>query len=364
MESTELRSAAGSWRSSMEALLDVAQRVGPVDALVADLGVGDEDELDAVVDRQTDAVIADSERILGLLEREAGPDEHEQMLAALVGDVTLADALAAAGDSAADFFGDFGLGADPSEVLRSTRAELDTFQAIVAGLRPVAGGQVAPPPELAARFEVLEEAAGTELVELATSDVMWALAAGAITGLGDVAQGVAAFDRLREVVTGWAKALKKAALKLVKWVVEQVARLLPAALRQRVDDAWERLREQLAANIPSWVGNVVGGLFGRPEAEAAWATAAADPARDLSAAIAALGTSIDGEVRRIGWITSGRKKIDGVGSKVIGVANAAAPVARIAFGAAALLVFGFVVWQVFDGCNDIEALVAAPADAG
>src|SRR4051812_27524389 len=96
MRTAELTSAASAWRGSLNALLNVAEQVGPMDDFLGDLsveGATDEETLDAAVDAATVDAIAKSEHVADLLSPDLDTDSgtRGQLLAALIGNLETAD---------------------------------------------------------------------------------------------------------------------------------------------------------------------------------------------------------------------------------------------------------------------------------
>lgn len=156
-------------------------------------------------------------------------------------------------------------------------------------------------------------------------------------------------------MTHWWEVLKKAALRIMAWVIDKVKRLLPATLGDKIDNLVEKMQEALASGAGSFATDLYGRVLGRGDAEMAWQRAR-DEGKDLAGAEAKLGSTVEAHLGRIGWVTKGRTLVERYDAIVAGVIQAAPDLVKLGFAALVAACLGFVAIQVWDGFNDVEAL--------
>ncbi|MGB9373488.1 MAG: hypothetical protein WCA82_04930 [Jiangellales bacterium] len=349
--SDALRVAGHKWRATADTLLLEAERLGPLEVgIFGELGTDDEGEAAAGrIDEQVDALLAEGEQALLELREPAAAstDARFQATSLLVGTLAVGDALSMAGGSPGGVFGELsvrGVQATTFAEARTTVAETGAF--------------VTVPTSLAEGLEKIESAGAEESWRVLSGHV-GKLAGGAlVAGLDGVLKGAAAaaFDALREHLTRWYDVLKRSVVRIAQWVVDRLTSLLPRELAVRVDEFVTALQKKLEAGVGQIATDVYGRTLGRDDTEKAWRDAAAD-GRDLGEAEKALAAVTTSHTGRIAWVTKGREIIEKFDSLVAGAVAALPATAQLAFAALVAAVLGFVALQVWDGFNDVEALV-------
>jgi len=221
----------------------------------------------------------------------------------------------------------------------------------------ILGTPAAPPAPLpdglTAKLDGLQDAGAGEIVELAKSPTIWAALGGFVGGVAEVGGPVVreALDLVKSAVQ-W---LQRGAVKIIGWVIDKLKAMVPESAREKIDDLVAAVRKKLAEGAAAAVGDIIGERLGRPDVEKAWQDAAAQSG--TADAEKQLATVTDGHLARIGRVSSARTTADTFSVIIGGVLTAAAPAVTIVVGALALAVFAFVGYEVWDGFNDIEALV-------
>jgi len=366
METTQsLRDATRGWRSATEVLLATAEIAAPLEpeAFSVQMVESGESTRDAEgrIDAQFDALLESSQTLVNELNDhvEGDSDARSRLTSLLLGNLETSDTLLLSTQPPADVFSD--LAVEPTETVEfsATRSRLDAFEAGIVGVPMIAGAQLAVPVFLDTKLDELQTTAGTEVCQLATSAVFSIGGTALLDGVGGVLQGsaAAAFDAIRQALTGIVNAIKRGVVKLTNWVVDQLRNLVPAAFRPRLDQAIAHAKEAVNGGIPNVISEALGTVLGRNDVDAAWTTAA-DNGTDLSGREGDLNGIVASHVARIGWVSTGRKYISRFQSVVGAAVNLAGPTVQIAVGAVVISVFAFLFVQEWDGFNDLEALAS------
>lgn len=349
--SEHLTSAAQRWRTAADALLLEAERIGPLeDGVFGELGTDDEGMAAAQrIDEQVETLLREGDEVFTELEIRAldSSDARFQTTSLLVGALAVAEALSVAGQSPSDVFGELSVESGQTGIFADARSTVSEANALVA-----------VPSSLEESLEKIEAAGATESWKVLSGSA-GKLAAGALLkGLDVVLTGsaAAAFDFVKGYLGRWRDALKRGVVQIAKWVVDKVQSLLPEAMADKVDDLFKFLQEKLEPKLGNIATDLYGGMLGRAETEKAWLNAAA-AGKDLSEAENKLGAVTAAHIARIAWVTKGRKIIDKFDTIASGVVAVLPPPALIAFAALVAAVLVFVAVQVWDGFNDIEALI-------
>lgn len=207
-------------------------------------------------------------------------------------------------------------------------------------------------------LEKLEVAGAKESWKILSGSVGKLAGGGLVSGLQGVLQGAAAaaFEELRKRLGGVWNVLKRAVVRIAKWVVEKLKSLLPKSFDDKVDELMKSVQDVIEKGAEKIGADIYGAILGRAATEEAWSAAAA-AGKDLKAAEDKLGEVVASHTARIAWVTKARgalEKFDGIFAAAVGVAPAAA---QLAFAAIVAAILGFIALQVWDGFNDIEALV-------
>lgn len=249
----------------------------------------------------------------------------------------------------AEAFSTLGTDAAGGVSLAGPSRALDEFQAAVTGTD--APAPVPLPQELTDKLETLETEGAKELIALGEDAVLQQVVGHAVTSLADLGG-----ERVKQAFV-WVKEkvnfVRRAAVRILEWVVDKFKSLVPKEHRDKVDKAVKFVTEKLRDGAVTLAGDLLGMLLGRPGAEEAW------QGKDPTAAKAGLETVISGHIKRIGYVSTGRKAVAGAAAVVEAVLSIAAAHVQIVLGALAAVLAGFVCWQVWDGFNDIERLASA-----
>lgn len=347
------------WRRTADEVLALARHAEPVDGDAAgdavdfesDEDLAESDEADEIVER----LITDTEAVLVRLASamEGDVEAHAQATALLVADLVTAHALLAADEPAMD-------GGDPT--FEDQVAELAGFVADPVFRAP--GGDAAAdavvPDNVAAEFEEIENAAGKETFELVKNAAVQYSATALDAGLKALLAGEAAakFEEVRRSLRKIRDALQRAATKIVAWITKRLAELLPEPVSEKLEAAFDTIKDKLEAGASGLIGSGLGIVLGRTGAEARW-TEAIDHGKDINGPLAKVGEATAGHLERIEWVTKGREAIDKFGAKVVIGFVSKVPALQVAYFCAVAAVFAFLGWQLWDGIGDIGRLAPA-----
>ncbi|WP_436498705.1 hypothetical protein [Actinokineospora sp. HUAS TT18] len=351
MTSKTLARSAADWRTAADSLLDVARATVPLPAndltgLSVEASTVAATAEEEVADR-VDALLASSDAVCAEIVAETGTAD---VLPVLLAGLEVGNALLVASQDTEVVFST--LGAEDAS-LAGTRAALDEYENAILGN---AAAEVALPEELTDKLEKLEMVGAEELVALGREAAMQTALGNMVAGIASVAGPVVkdAFDWVKERVNF----VRRAAVRVMEWVVAKFRGLVPENFRDKFDQALDKITEAISKGIEKGVGDILGKVLGRREAEDAWRVGLSD-GKDLAAAKAALPDVISGHIKRVGYVSTGRKAVSGAAAVVQKVLAIGTSQVQIALGALALALIAFVGWQVWDGFNDIEALVPA-----
>lgn len=349
--SDTLTDAGQKWRAAAEALLSEAERIGPLEeGVFGELGTDDDGEAAAGrIDEQVEMLLREGDEVLKELQDPSATsaDARFQAMSLLVGTLAVGDALSVAGQSPAAVFGELNVQGAQSATFADARTTVAEADAIVT-----------VPTSLSESLEKIEAAGAAESWKVLSGGA-GKLAGGAlVSGLDGVLKGTAAaaFDAIQDQLSSWRDAVKRGVVRIAKWIVDKLKSLLPTALAEKVEQLVKTIPEKLESGIGVFASDVYGGILGRAETEKAWQNAAAG-GKDLGGAESKLAAVTTLHVGRVAWVTKGRKIIDKYDTIVSGVIGQLAPPAQLAFAALVAAVLCFVALQVWDGFNDIEALV-------
>lgn len=337
--------AAEQWRASVSDLMTVGMQAGRANR--ADFGTLAADdstlmELDAAIENYK----VETNKLLAMGQERSGRPQPM----ALLGGLQAADALLLASDESD--FGGLWADADQSN-LAAWNAMLDEYVRAMTGPTPPPG---IIPEELDSKLDVLEKSGADELIALAQSKAVWGALAG--FGSGIVTFGGTVAKQAFEAVSGALNLFRRRVLGLLQWLVERLRELMPDAFKDLVDQHLAWLKETVSEKMPSRIAEVLGQALGREDTEAAWRDAAAD-GRDLAEMKEQLDDTVAGHLLRIGYVGSGRKRVDSIAGMLTAWVSVTVPQVQIVVGAAALTIFAFVLYQVYDGFNDVERLASS-----
>lgn len=332
---------AERWGASIDQLVDVGRAVGR--EADADFGTLGADELGiAQFEEAIESYKSETDRVLA---SPGAADATGQPLVLLGG----LDALELVLQSAEAL--EFGvLSADEEEKnLAVWNARLDAYVAALSQ-----GTALSPElrTSLKANLDALQKAGADELLALAGSDVAWAslLAMGG----GLVAVGGAVVKNAVSTVSENLGRFRRVALDLFQWIVQRLRQLLPESFREWFDEQLDSLKEKVSSKILSQIADTLAG-YGRIEAEKEWDSAAGE-GRDLSRAKDQLGNTSGARISMIGYISTGREKVDSIAGMLTTAVGVAAPQVGIIVGSAVIVIFAFVVFQTAAGFGDVGNL--------
>ena len=339
----DIAAATESWRARAESLISFAELTAPAP----------EDDFSLFSAARIEDPEAELEaRVSALLEESdnAVPDDAGASgLPLLLGDLEVASVLLTASQEP-DLM-------DAAMGLEGGAVRFDEARVRLAILTDAANGVVETParqlPEsVGGKFDELQNAGGSEIVELAKSPTVQAAAIGGVKALVVVTgpQVAQSFEAVKRAVS-W---IRRQAVRIIQWVIEKLRSLVPEAFRERFDDLVEKTKEKLVDGIPGLVGDVLGALLGRPAATDAWRSITDERSAELEPR---LDDTVKGQLTRIGYITTARTTVDrfSIVAESISAVDVV-PHVRIAVFAVVGGVLGFVGYQVFDGFRRLEEL--------
>jgi hypothetical protein len=340
------------WRSAADGVLDVARVAAPLAAGDVDglaLAVADEGQAPAeeVVDQRVDALLSRSDELLEAI------GENADTIPVLLAAQEVGNALLVSSQDRQEALTALGTDADGGVSLAGPAQALDEFQAAVLG--QAAPTPVPLPPALAGKLDSLQDAAEKELLALGKDVVLQGVLGTAVAGL--VSLGGSKVEHAFDWVKKQVNFIRRAAVRILNWVVDKFKDLVPAAYREKIDAAIQFAIEKLKGGVETGLSTMLGKLLGREDVVRAWQKAM-DADMDLTTAMSKLETVTAGHIKRIGYVTTGRKAVAGAGAVLKIVLSSNALPVQLVLGALVVALAGFVCWQVRDGFNDIECLVA------
>lgn len=353
-----LAELAAEWRMAADDVLDVARVAAPLaadDMAGLELAVASKWSATAVppaevVDHRVNALLSRSDDLLAEIGDDAGA------IPVLLGALEVGNALLVSSQNQEEAFRTLGPAADGVVSMAGPALALDELRAAVVG--EDAPATVPLPPELTGKLDSLQNAGAKELIALGEEAVLQQVLGKGVTAV--VSLGGEKVERAFEWVKSKVHFIRRAAVRILEWVVDKFKRLVPVALRDKVDKAIDFVVEKLKGGVEPAVGALLGELLGREGAEQAWQVAV-DSGKDMTTAKSKLETVISGHTKRIGYVSTARTAVAGAGAVVEALLSIAVPEVQIVLGALVVALAGFVCWQLWDGFNDIEGLVA-PAE--
>ncbi len=141
--------------------------------------------------------------------------------------------------------------------------------------------------------------------------------------------------------------------------------MIPDSFKETFDQKLQDLKDAMGKQASEVLANIVGALFGRLSTEEAWQRKASH-GTPLDEQLKALEQVVARHVDRIGQASSFREgaiQVAGIlrSAALLAVpwAVALAPYLSTVIVSLAVAVVGFVCYQLYDGFNNAEALVAA-----
>lgn len=336
--------AVGHWRAAVDRLLAVGTQAGR--AAGADFGtLGEEDPLMQALDDAIAGYKHETEQLLCM----DGADASSPQSMALLGGFQAVEVLLRSSEEPSH----------PAVWADDGHLHLDAWIATLDDYVWAMTGRAATPEiqpvDLDATLDELAEAGAEELISLAQSRAMW----DTLTefGSGIVAFGGVVAAQAFEAVAGAVNAYRRRVLELLQWIVKRLRQLMPEDFRLLVDERLAWLKETVSGQDPARIAEVLGQVLGRSQAQEAWGDAESD-GRDLTQEERLLAETVAGHLGRIGFIGSGRKKMESIAGMLTAWVSLAVPQVQIVTGAAALTVFAFILSQVHDGFDDIKRLAA------
>jgi hypothetical protein len=232
------------------------------------------------------------------------------------------------------------------------------FAAELAAPR-IRGGQEATPAALTGTIDTVEDVAGTEIVALVSHGATKITIDGLSEGVGKLFGKAAekAFGTVISALDGIRKALKRWAVKALKWVTEKVLARLPGPLATKLKKEINNKVEAILGNAGGYVGDVFGQVLGRNTAVEAW-DKAAQAGQDLSKATASLEPLSKDAAEDIGRVTKIRELADSaIGTLLVDGTLAAIPEARVVYLVAIAVSIVYVCYELWDCIKDVAALV-------
>ncbi len=354
VESQELDAAVDGLERELRALFAEA------DAIARGPAADGDDENDPLEARGR-AWEEEANRTMAALEgHQDDPEARAQITALLGSQLASASRLLAEVEPAPD-----GAAADGVSAQAASTAEVVSLLGAVrspdlTSHRPASDGTADGrniPEKVTAELDQVQDAATAEIIALAGNAAVRLVPAQLAQGLSTVLTGGAkqTFDAAIGSIQGIWKWVKRWSTKIVAWVTDQIEKLLPAALREKVEAATDELATKLKEAIPEAIGGMLGRVFGRGDAETRWTGLA--PSAAVTAALALVETATDAQLVRIGWVTKGREATEEwLVSVVLAVLNTN-PWMQVAYGAAVAALFAWILYQLWDGIDAVGDLV-------
>jgi hypothetical protein len=285
-------------------------------------------------------------------------DAFQSMFTFLVANLAVADAMATAAD-------------EPDQVARSMRLDsIDQFSTeswqrdvddavndLLPGPGVVRGASVAGGP-LDTALGTLTDQSGQQLVGIAKDAVLGAAIPNVGPALAQVLGGTIAkvFNEVQAGMhLGWA-AIKRAASKVIEWVIDHITRLVPNGLRGVIEPAVDKVRASLTddANhvISKAVGEVAGAVLGLEVTRTSWANAT-DATR--AAALNRLPTATDGELSLISKVARVRGFFDRYGRWLDSLTKI--PQVALALATLAVIAITLILSALWSGLRNVRMLV-------
>ncbi len=354
-QTSEMTTTIEEWQDALNNLVEISYQTAQ---LSANEFAGSELERD--VDRLVDDVIASNERLIDHLSEplESGEDldAQDRLFGLIYGSLVGVDALNSSGEEPQLIAATLRIETVDSYPSSSWRQEIEEATAIVSSRRAVTGAAIAPDPlDLDDTIEHLSTTAGTELRSTATDTVVTLVipqlpgALAAVIGGhgGDLIKSAAHY------ISGAFARVKKAASRIVQWVVDRAHRILPPRLRAIVSGFVATNVDMIKEKADQLIGSIAAMALGRGRVEAAWN--AASPAT-IASARPRMASATDDPLKRIGQVTRCRSFIDKWLKSLIALL-AKVPAVTIGIAAAAAAVIALVLYELWRGLHQLGALV-------
>lgn len=352
-----------SWRSSAEALLEVAESAAPMTDQEFTRSFTPGEDPEAVIAAKVEDFLEKSSATLRTLKTEkvrtlgAGQGPAAGTMETLLFDLEVAEAILAASEAPGDGAAGPATARGNTRNFKDTRARLNALEASVLGTERGTSRL------RAAAADGSQPGATLDGIQNAGADELWALGQDA-TVVGALGAGVKslanlggknvkdAFEKLKKALSGGLNWLKRASVRILEWVIARLRKLVPESARARFDELVEAARDKLKDGVKAQFSALLGSLLGRKDVESAWAAAT-----DTADAEAKLESVTAGHLERIGYISTARTFAENFGTAIPKALVGAPGPVQVAVGALVVAVIVFVGYQVFDGFNDVEALV-------
>jgi len=357
-ETQEMTAAIAEWQGALNELVNVSYETAQ---LTAESFAAE--QMGPNVDRLVDAVLGSNERLMEFLNEplDSGDDldAQDRLFGLLYGTLVGADALSSAGEEPLTIAASLRIGAAERWPTDSWRDEISDAAAILSSTPTLAGAAGEPVPvELDETIDHLSTTAGSELRSIVTDTAVTLVipqlpgAVAAVVGgqAGKLITGASHY------ISGLFARVKKAASRLIQWVVDRAHKILPPPLYSVVSGFVASSIDDLKDRADQLIGSLAATAMGKHGVEAAW-SAASDA--QLAAALPRLSDATAIPVKRIGQVTSCRTFIDKWFKSLISQVSKV-PAVAIGIAATAAAVIILVLYELWRGLHQIEGLVSAP----
>lgn len=339
--------ATDSWRNSVEKVLEFAEAAAPQpESEYNTLSFDEGGNTEAVLDARVEQMLADTG---------AAVDEYEDpsaMIALLLGNLEVSQVLLSASQEPDDVFAELGLQGGALVRYEEARIQIGALQDAALG-RP----EIVPTPlpaSLTEKLDELQKLGADELVGIATSTIVWA----AVQGVANASAGLAEqyLAPLAEIVKQALSWLKRAAVRVIEWVINKLRDLLPDGWSDKLDELFDEVKGKLNGAASGVVGLVLANTLGRNSTETAWGNLTPERSTQLEPE---LDESTKDHLVRIGYVTTARTAADKFEVIIVPALAAAVnvlPALNAVIAALIISVLGFVGYQVFDGYRDIREI--------
>jgi hypothetical protein len=283
-------------------------------------------------------------------------DAFQTMFSFLVGNLAVADAVATAADERGVTDA---IRIETSDDVSPESRQRDVDDAVNALRGPGRiGGAAVPGDPLSASLSNLTDQSGQQLVEIARDAILSAALPEVGPALAKLVNGKAAsvFEGVQTKLNLVWAALKRAASKIIDWVIDHITRLIPSALDEKIAPAVKKVRASLTGDannlIGKAVGDVAGMALGLKSTRTSWANAS--PATVASAANN-LPKATDGELALIAKVDKVRRFLDRYGSWLDGLTKI--PQVVLALATLAVIAMVLVLSALWSGLRNVRVLV-------
>ncbi len=363
MEQTaEMGVAIGEWQNALQSLVaqsgQIARLTGPVflqSELAAPRG-----GIETAVTRVLVANDRVLEHMVGWL-AEDDPDAQDRLFGLIYGSLVGADALNSASDSPDYVSASLRVTSTDAYPEESWLSEIESATAIVSGIHGVGGGAGASlyQPQLNDAIGRISDAAGGEVRAIATDSAM-TIAVPQIPGqFAHVIGGKGGAQVLQATskIKGAFAVAKRAAGRIVSWVVAEAHRILPSRLQQPVEtvvkNIFQKYQGQFQDQIDHLIGSIAAVALGKRDVEEDWQNA--NSTRVIQA-VPGIPGAVEEPLKRIGQVTRCRSFIDKWLSSVVS-AVAKFPHMVLAIVAVAVAAIILVLYGLWRGLDQLQRLI-------